>query len=198
MRGDEGVELAHELLVVSTEVEVCVDPPLERLQPKLLDTPALGSDERKLVEVREGRSALEGQCLPERRGCVLQRLLPRPLGEREEALEIELVRVEREHVARALRDDALGAQRLADAVHADLQRVPRGGGWILAPDGVDDPLARDDAVPRSGAGMRAASAGAVRPSASKPSAARTSSGPRILNSWRFKPSPPQSSSLSAS
>ena len=58
--------------------------------------------------------------------------------------QVELAVLDSEAIADALRLDPLGAERPAKAVDVDLERLLRRGGRFLTPDGVDQPVARDD------------------------------------------------------
>src|SRR5262249_37324125 len=102
---DQCFELACQQ-AVSTEGEFGVDPFLDRGEPKLLETCDLALRERLVPEGGQRRSPPEPECVTQRVGATL-------LDEALEPLEIELARLDTNHVARSPRDDAVGADRLA-------------------------------------------------------------------------------------
>jgi hypothetical protein len=61
-------------------------------------------------------------------------------------VQIELLALELEHVARRTRDDARGPERLPQLRDVYLEGSRRGRRWALAPEGVDQAILRDDLV----------------------------------------------------
>ena len=105
LRG-EALELGDEV-GCSAQLEVGVDAALECDEPELLEPLALGRHERSAFEAGECNTAAERErCMQLRRGDA-GRLAARVVHERLEELEIELVPVDLEPVARALCDDAI-------------------------------------------------------------------------------------------
>ena len=144
LRG-EALELGDEV-GCSAQLEVGVDAALECDEPELLEPLALGRHERSAFEAGECNTAAERErCMQLRRGDA-GRLAARVVHERLEELEIELVPVDLEPVARALCDDAIVPEDLPQAVHRDLQRVRRRRRGAVAPERVDHAVARDDLV----------------------------------------------------
>ena len=135
MGGRERVELARER-AVAARVEVGVDPRLQRGQPRLLEPRRLRLRERLEGEV--------GECLPapER-----ERAVRVAVGDQaREAVDVELVGVDADDVARRPGDDPVGADRPPERVHVHLERARRARGRLLAPDPVDQAVGRDDVV----------------------------------------------------
>ena len=135
MRGRERVELACER-AVAARVEVGVDPRLQRGQPRLLEPRRLRLRERLESEV--------GECLPtpER-----ERAVRVAVGDQaREAVDVELVGVDADDVARRPGDDPVGADRPAERMHMHLERARRARRRLLAPDPVDQAVGRDDVV----------------------------------------------------
>ena len=89
MLRDQPLELADELSAAA-ELEVGVDPLLERLQAQLLEPADLGLDEGLEGEVGERWAAPQGQRLPEQLRPLFRRLGSCLGDEALEALEVEL------------------------------------------------------------------------------------------------------------
>ena len=135
MRGRERVELARKR-AVAARGEVGVDPRLQRGQPRFLEPRRLSLRERLEGEV--------GKCLPTPE---LERAVRVTVGDQaREAVDVELVRVDADDVARRPGDDPVGADRPAERMHVHLERARRARGWLLAPDPVDQAVGRDDVV----------------------------------------------------
>ena len=145
MTGNERLELGDQL-GVTAEGEVGGDPLLERRELELLEPRALGLRERRLAEIRERRPAPERERLAQRLGRGGGCLASRPFDELREALEVELAGLDAEEVARPAGDDSVGAEQLAERVHRHLEGVCGRLRRILAPEGVDQALARNDRV----------------------------------------------------
>ena len=135
MGGRERVELACER-AVAARVEVGVDPRLQRGQPRFLEPRRLRLRERLEGEVGERLPP------PER-----ERAVRVAVGDQaREAVDVELVGVDADDVARRPGDDPVGADRPAERVHVHLERARRARRRLLAPDPVDQAVGRDDVV----------------------------------------------------
>jgi hypothetical protein len=149
MLGDEPFELGHHV-GVAAERQVGVDALLQRRKVSLLEPRDLGLRERLVRNVGQGRPAPHGERLAQAGGGVdrppvrerLATLVREPL----EPVYIELAVPHLERVAVVPRLQPLPgavlecAAQLADVV---LENLRRGGRRRLAPQGVDQPLARD-------------------------------------------------------
>ena len=145
MLGDEALELGDEV-GRPAQLEIGVDPALERGEPELLEPLTLGRHERGAFEARERGTPAERERRVQLRRGDGRLLAARAVDEGLEALEIELVPAHLESISRALREDALASQDLPQAVHRDLQRVRRRRRWAVAPERVDHAVARHDLV----------------------------------------------------
>ena len=141
--GHELLELGHEH-GVAAERELRVDAQLDRLQPQLAEMGGCGGD-RLAGEVGERLAAPERERLVEQRHRLGRLGGAGRVDEAAELVEVELARLDAQHVAGRPRGEAV-AQLRAQAQHVVLQRAVRGGGRLVAPDEVDQPLGRDDAV----------------------------------------------------
>ena len=143
MGGDQGLELADEH-GVAAQRELGVDPLLERGHAQLVQPCGSPSREVFLVEIGERGAAPEGERLgQERRPC--RRI--RAAGGRQQPLEavgVDSFRLERQPVARSLRQHDVAAERLAESGHAVLERPRRRRRRPLAPEIVNEPVGRDD------------------------------------------------------
>jgi hypothetical protein len=129
---------------VATGSEVSVEPALECRDAQLLEASRLERRERGLAEIRQRVPAPDRERLRE---YVSRRLLvARPRHEGVETLEIQLVALHVQEVARAAGLDPPGSEHAPEAVHSYLKRVRRRLGWIRPPEAVDQALARDDLV----------------------------------------------------
>src|SRR5262249_56843039 len=148
----EPLELADELRVAA-ELEIGVDPLLEREYAQLLEARDLICRERFVREVRKRRAAPEAERL-------VQRLRVAPLEKPLEALEVELAGLDLDGVAGGSRDDPLCAEELAQLRDVVLDRVASGAGRLSAPQLVDQAIGRDDLVrPREQQGQHGPLAG---------------------------------------
>jgi hypothetical protein len=146
MLGDERIELPEQR-VMPAERELGVAEQLKRVQPLLLQALALVPHERLGREIGERGPMPEPECLAQQPGGGVGpggvEVLPRARDQRLEALEVELARLEDDPVARAACLDPVGAQRLAQPGDVDLERLDRRGRRFLAPQRVDEGVARD-------------------------------------------------------
>ena len=152
--GDQGLELGDER-VLAPEGEIRVDPCFERGQAKLLETGDLGLCERLEREVCEGpRPAPERKGIPKRRRGLLRlaarELAPAAFQLRLEAMDVELVRRNLDHIASGVREQELLAvtphEEAPQPREVDAQgRVDRRRGGV-SPQLFDEALARDGLV----------------------------------------------------
>ena len=108
--------------------------------------PRSAAGECRLAEIRQRRPSPECERFAKRlcrgRGNLDSRLFSELL----EALQVELALFDAKEVARAAGGDPVGAEQLAERVYRHLERV---GGLLrrmLAPESVDEALAKDDLV----------------------------------------------------
>src|SRR5215204_5860817 len=146
-----GLELGDERRVAA-EREVGVDPVLERGEPLLLEPRDLRLRERLVAEVGERTPAPQRERLPQLVGgggrvAPLERLAA-GVRQRGEALGVQLSGRDAQHVAAALGPQRAGLrpERAADLEDGVLERLGRRRRRGLAPQGVDQPLGRDDLV----------------------------------------------------
>ena len=140
----EPFELRHELGVES-ELEVGVDPPLEREQTLLLQLRPLRASKR-VAKIRERLAAPQRERLPQRLGG-LRRIAPiHTCHQLFEAHVVELLRVNLDDVAGSTSDDGVPTECLAQLGDVDLKRCSRGFRWRRVPELVDQAIAWDDPV----------------------------------------------------
>ena len=155
MGGDERVETAGEL-AVAPEAEERLDPVFRGGEAKLLEAVDLVTREVVEGELGECRAPPERERLVEH----ARRLLWRPLLERAATVTCQLLEAGRIHrdrigpecVAGRLRDEQavriagfpFGLEHAAQMRHVALDGFHGGAGRLTAPEGVDDPIGRDD------------------------------------------------------
>ena len=147
------VELWHEL-GVTPQREVDLDPRLERPKPGVVELACYRRGKGLVLEVGERPASPEAEPLAHRFGSLLGFTLLEQspaFGDQElETAQVELVILDEEHVARRLRDEQLrvaavvGLEQLAQPGHVRLQRRLGICGRRLAPELLDEPVARDD------------------------------------------------------
>ena len=130
---------------MAAELEVGVDPLLDRRGPLLLELRTFRAGDR-VVEVGERRAAPQAQCLLQQLGRAFGVETARVGDELLEPLEIEAAGLDAGEVAGRLRDDRVAADRLPELRDVNLERRRGGVGRRSAPELVDQPVARDDAV----------------------------------------------------
>ena len=146
MFADERLELGDELAIAAQQA-VGLEPPLERQQPELLESPHLVLRERLVREVGERRSAPERKRLAQEARRAGWRRVVRCLDELLESQEVELVRPRLDHVAGLAGDDRRsGPERLAQLRDVVLERVRCRSRRILVPQQVDQPIPGHDLV----------------------------------------------------
>jgi hypothetical protein len=143
--GNERLELWHEL-AVTAECEVGGDPFLERREVELLKPRRLDGRELRVTEIRERGAFSERERLAERLRSLGGSFFPRLFDQRSEAPHVELTCVDTKQIATALGDDSDGAKQLPQRMHRDLESVCSRLRWGLAPDCVDQPVARNDGI----------------------------------------------------
>ncbi len=133
---------------VPAEREVGVDPHLDREQVHLLEAPDRRLRERLVDEIGERGAAPERERLAQPLGGLLRLGGAGLLDEALEAVEIELLGGELDHVAGRERDEQLGAraERLAQARDARLERAGVRLRGLVRPQLLDQPARRDDLV----------------------------------------------------
>ena len=135
MLADRGGELPDDV-GVPTVGELALEPSFDRGQAQLLEPSDLALREVLEREVVERGSAPEGE-----------RLLVAVLVEQlAEAVQVELIRRDVQHVAGRLRLEPAGAELPPQPRHVALQLRLRGRGRRLAPERVDEPVLGDDLV----------------------------------------------------
>ena len=140
-------QLTHELRVASAG-EICVDPGLEHREALVLELARGRRRERLVREVGERRSTPElergAQCPRGRIGRRGLELALALLRQALEALEIDLLGLDVERVPGRARDEqGVRLERLPEARHVLLQRRLGVGGRSVAPELVDEPIARE-------------------------------------------------------
>jgi hypothetical protein len=149
MRGDEPFELADEV-GVAAQGEVGLDSLLERAEAELLQPRCLGLSERLIGELVQRWAAPENQGVAQDPCSVLgpadgERLLA-VRDQRFEAARVDRVRLDAEQVAGRAGDDQAVAERAAELRDGVLEHLRRGRRRPLAPEPVDQPIARHDLV----------------------------------------------------
>jgi hypothetical protein len=146
---DEHANLGDELRVPAQR-EVGIEPLLDGAQTELSESAALDLHESNRVEIGKRLAAPEVECLAQPRRCAVRLARSersRALGnERLEPPKVHRRRSRLEDVARRACEDEVGAKRLPQGRDVTLKRRVGGLGSALAPDGVDQAVARDDAI----------------------------------------------------
>ena len=141
---DEPFQLWNELRV-APELEVDVDPLLQRRQPLLVETGSFGARERP-VELGQRRPPPQGERLPEQLPGLVRRGRSCTRYTRLEALEVECPFLDADQVAGGLGDDRVVAEQLAQLRDVHLDGRGRGLRGCAAPDLVDQAIASDGLV----------------------------------------------------
>ena len=133
-----------------SEREIGVDPQLERIQTERAEPFGLARGNGLAREVGERCTAPEPEGRVERvRGLARPAVAERPARAGDELLEprrVQLVRLDREPVAGSSSLEPLASDRVAEPVDVNLERLHGGTRRLLAPDVVDQALARDRLV----------------------------------------------------
>src|SRR5262249_51322516 len=123
-------------LAAGARLELDLDPLFEDADPALLEARGLVLGEGLVHEIAERRAAPDRKRFSEPT-CIRQCL---------EALEVELAGLDPRGVARASAFDAVRAECLAHPRDIGVERLAGIVGRLLAPDPVDQPVARDALV----------------------------------------------------
>ncbi len=153
---DESLQLADQL-VVASQSEICVDPLLERGEPKLLEPGDLRLRERLVREVGQRRPAPERERVTEPIGRQLRVVASERLSPLlEPALEdggVERLGTDAKDISVTVCFEPRGrslavrvGKRLPETGDVRLQRLRRGRGRALAPEVVDERVLRHDLV----------------------------------------------------
>src|SRR5205807_6395651 len=148
--GDELLELWNEA-GRRAGVELRLEPVLDRAEPEVLQPRGGRLAERLGAELAQRRAAPQVERLLQafRRRAKVARgeLLPGRCCKRLEAVDVELALDHPELVAGRPCHEPLRAERLPELRDVDLERLRRAARRLLAPELVDEPLGRHDAVP---------------------------------------------------
>ena len=142
MLGDERLQLGDEL-AVPPELEVGIDPGLERCELAFLEPRDLHLRPRLEAQIGERPAAKERERLAQPRSCLLRRSPRRRADECVEAIDIDLARRNGELVTATPRDDAAVPKRSAEPRDVDLNALDRGRRRLPAPYVVDQTVRRD-------------------------------------------------------
>src|SRR5712692_4508957 len=149
MLDDQRFELAHDV-AVTREREVGLDPILGCREAKLLEPRDLALRKRLVREVGQGGTAPERERFPERAGSRLRiaasERIPALLDQALEPAHVDLVGLCAEEIAGAAGEQHTGPKQLAQLGDVVLHDLRRGFGRLVAPELVDQLLARDDLV----------------------------------------------------
>ena len=143
VRGDERLELGHEV-VVTAEAELAGKPLLLGVEPQPLEPGDLGAGKGLEGEVVERRPAPECERVGEQRAARAGRSGARLLEEPLEAQRVDSLGLEREPVPGRLGQEHVRPDDLAQRVDGVLQRAERGAGRVGAPEILDQAVGRDD------------------------------------------------------
>ncbi len=145
LRAHERLDLRDEL-GVGAELEIGGDPFLEDAEPQILEPVDLALGERLRLEVGERRAAPQPECLTQESRLLVGLRRPGFPDEPLETGQVELIRVELEHVAARPRQQQPGTEELPQLDDGVLERGRRRPRRVLAPQLVDQPLRRDGLV----------------------------------------------------
>jgi hypothetical protein len=146
--GDECLEFAHHLGVIAGS-ERRFDPILRRNQPALLQLHEVWPQGRLIGEIGQRRAAPHRQGLVEFGNCGARIIRYQAVTGRRpmlEAIGIELILRDVEHVPWSPRLDGGTPQLLAEAGDVGLERPAGRCRWIITPDRVDEPIRRHHLV----------------------------------------------------
>src|SRR5215216_2462811 len=149
MLGDERLELGNDV-GVAPELEVCLDPLLDREGPALFESSDLSLRERFEREIGERRTAPERECLAQEIGCLLRvaviECVPAVCEQLLEVVEIEAAGLESKQVAGALCDESAVPERSSQVRDVVLDDLRCGRGSALPPELFDDAIRGDRLV----------------------------------------------------
>ncbi|HET6601516.1 MAG TPA: hypothetical protein VFG57_06085 [Gaiella sp.] len=142
----------HELLELVDQLpvaaggEVGVDPPLEHIEAKVLESRRLGERPLLARELGQRLAAPQRERFAQGRRHLL-RVTALPIrGEPAEPKQIEVAGIDPEAIARGSRLDRLLPQRLSKLGNVRLQDLGRRRGRRSTPEVIDQPVARDELV----------------------------------------------------
>jgi hypothetical protein len=142
---DQLLDLTYQL-GCGPEREIGLDPLLERREPQLLEPAQFVTHARLVRQVFESATAPKTECRLQLLRSLARlralRLRDQPL----EAREVEVFGIDPQDVPGRLRQEQVGADRLAQAGDVVLERGGGGLGGVRAPEFVDQPVARDRLV----------------------------------------------------
>ena len=133
-------------LAVASECEIGIDASLERDEPALFEPRDLALGEIVVREIGERRPAPEREPVAEHRGRGSRRGLARSVDELLEAVDVERLGRELQNIAARAGDERVGPERLAQLRDVALERLRRRVRSLLAPEVLDEALARDELV----------------------------------------------------
>jgi hypothetical protein len=142
MAFDERLELGNELSVPS-ELEIDVDPILERRKALLLQPGDLVLGERLTRELDERRAAPKGESLAKLHRPLLRFDGPRLGHQSLEAFEVEVAGLDVEHVTARLPLERFGTEEPAERVNLVLKRRARRPGGFVPPEVIDEVVLRE-------------------------------------------------------
>ena len=138
---DQSLEL-RDGVRVAAELELGIDPLLERVEPLLLEAADLVLGERLGRELDERGPPPAGERLAQLRRTLLRLPSSRLRDEPLEALEVEPSGLHMDHIAGGLPLEHVRAEQPADRVHLVLQRCARRARRLLTPELVDQVVLR--------------------------------------------------------
>ena len=178
---DECLQLADHIPVVAEHL-VGLDPVLQRGQSRFLQACDLARSERLVREIGERLAAPQPQGstqqLARTRSVTVGERATSVGGHRLETVGVDLTRRRHKQIATATREERLFAERLAQMRDVPLQRLRRRCRWSLAPQLIDQAIARDR-LPRRNSKIASSARCFGPPSTTRRSPSATSNGPKV-------------------
>jgi hypothetical protein len=143
--GHERLELAYQL-GVAAQSEVGLDPVQQRRQPQLVQPLRFAGGKSLQTQIGECRAPPEREAVPQQHGRPLRPRTTRPRHKLLELMEVELPVLRPHQIARPLGHDSISAELLAQRRNVTLHQLGRPARRPLAPQLVDQPLARHSLV----------------------------------------------------
>ena len=141
--GDERFQLPDEPRVAA-ERELGVEPLLESDDAQPIEPSSLAPGELLLVEVCERRTVPERQRLGDQIDTSCRVRVSRVAEQALESVRIDVFGLDRQPVARGLRDENVAAERLTQRGDGVLERAVRGRRCALSPEVCHEPVGRND------------------------------------------------------